>query len=62
MVSHIYQERGTPLMFRITQEPVETRWPLTALYSNQKRMGFTFQTEVLEWFMHLEIMVIKEIL
>jgi len=39
----------------VYQEPVESRWAehLITLYSDQKRWGFTFQIEVVEWYKHL---------
>lgn len=39
----------------VYEEPVESRWAehLVRLYSDQKRWGFTFQIEVVDWYKHL---------
>lgn len=39
----------------VAQEPVKERWGkhLGTLYSDQKRWGFTFQVEVVDWYKHL---------
>jgi len=39
----------------VYEEPVESRWAehLVKLYSDQKRWGFTFQIEVVDWYKHL---------
>jgi len=39
----------------VYEEPVESRWAehLVTLYSDQKRWGFTFQIEVVDWYKHL---------
>jgi len=39
----------------VFEEPVESRWAehLVTLYSDQKRWGFTFQIEVIDWYKHL---------
>ena len=40
----------------VYQEPVGTRWKehLSTFYENKARWGFTFQIEVLQWFIHLQ--------
>jgi len=45
----------------VYEEPVESRWAehLVTLYSDQKRWGFTFQVEVVDWYKHL-ISVLQE--
>jgi len=39
----------------VYEEPVESRWAkhLVTLYSDQRRWGFTFQIEVVDWYKHL---------
>merc|ERR1740137_475030 len=41
--------------YTVFEEPVESRWGkhLATLYSDQKRWGFTFQVEVIDWYKHL---------
>merc|ERR1719462_520034 len=43
------------LGYAVFEEPVESRWAehLVTLYSDQKRWGFTFQIEVIDWYKHL---------
>jgi len=41
--------------YTVFEEPVDSRWGqhLATLYSDQKRWGFTFQVEVVDWYKHL---------
>jgi len=43
------------LGYTVFEEPVESRWAehLITLYSDQKRWGFTFQIEVVDWYKHI---------
>ena len=49
--------------YNVYEEPVESRQAehLVTFYSDQKRWGFTFQIEVLDWYKHLVLDLQKKV-